>query len=103
MKETLCIAALAFLLTASLATVSLADTQTFILPARGVITDANAAAASAAALSVKGVVSAEAFVGTHTIEVEVLDQSIPIEEVIRAINAAGYTVGKPRLKGPDRK
>jgi copper chaperone CopZ len=92
------ILALVFLLSVSLAAISLAETMTYILPAPGILTDENAAAARAAALKVKGVVSAEAFIETRTIEVEVMDAGVSLKTVSRAINAAGYTVGKPRLK-----
>jgi copper chaperone CopZ len=90
--------ALVSLLLVSMVAVSQANTRTYILPAPGIITDENAGAAKSAALKVKGVVSAEAFVNNHTIEIEVMDENISIDKVIRAINAAGYTVGKPRLK-----
>jgi copper chaperone CopZ len=90
--------ALVSLLLVSMVVVSQADTRTYILSAPGIITDENAQAAKSAALAVKGVVSAEAFVDNHTIEIEVMDEKISIGKVIRAINAAGYTVGKPRLK-----
>jgi copper chaperone CopZ len=82
---------------------SAADTVTWIVPTPGVITDENGAAARGAVLAVKGVVSAEAFVTTHTVEVEVIDPSVPVDEAVRAIQAAGYTTGTPRKKGPDRK
>lgn len=87
----------------SMVAVSHADTMTYIFPAPGIITDQNAAAARAAVLTVKGVVSAEAFVENHTIEVEVIDAGVSLDEVARVINAAGYTAGKPRLKGPDHR
>ena len=86
------------LLSMAMASIAFADTRTVILPAPGIITDENAAAARGAALTVKGVVSAEAFVQTHTIEVELIDGSVSIEAVVQAINAAGYTVGTPGQK-----
>ncbi|HEY5996634.1 MAG TPA: heavy metal-associated domain-containing protein [Candidatus Deferrimicrobiaceae bacterium] len=89
---------IASLLSVVLAVASWADSRTWVLPAPGILTEENATAAEKAALSVKGVVSAEAFVETHTIEVEVIDPSIPLKTVTRAINAAGYTVGKPKGK-----
>ena len=85
-------------LSMAMASSAIAATHVFILPAHGIITDENAAAARGAALTVKGVVSAEAFVQTHTIEVELIDDGVSIEAVVQAINAAGYTVGTHRLK-----
>jgi copper chaperone CopZ len=93
---------LVLLLLLSMAVVVHAETITYVMTAPGIITDENAAAARAAALAVKGVVSAEAFVATHTIEIEVIDAGVSLDEVSRAINAAGYTVGKPRVKKDGR-
>ncbi len=80
-----------------------AATVTYVLPAPGIICEHNAAAARGAALAVKGVVSAEAFQATHTVEVELIDAGVHLDDVIRAINAAGYTVGSPKRKEPERR
>lgn len=43
--------------------------------------------------------SADADVNSHTLTVELRDESVAIGAVVKALAAAGYTSGEPALKG----
>ncbi len=44
-------------------------------------------------------VSADADMDSHTITVELRDENVPIDRVVKALSAAGFATGEPAVKG----
>ncbi len=44
-------------------------------------------------------VSADADMDAHTVTVELRDEKVPIDAVVKALSAAGFATGEPAVKG----